>query len=106
MMDVSTPYELKIPTDSITLIETAGILGERYVAIDISQASGPPIEDYGCLKSKPTQASTADDNFLNALDVDKFLKALDRRVENIKASRTDDNAPKDDLPSPSREKKR
>lgn len=61
-MDLSTPYELKIPKDSITLIETAGILGESYVSIDISQASGSPIGDYGYLKSKPRQASTPDDN--------------------------------------------
>jgi hypothetical protein len=57
---VLTPlYELKIPSDSIASLATAGILGETYVQIDAARASGPPLEANAVLKTIPTtQIST------------------------------------------------
>jgi phospholipid/cholesterol/gamma-HCH transport system substrate-binding protein len=52
-MALTTAYEITIPKDSIAGIETAGVLGESFVSIDTSQASGPPVENYGYLKSNP-----------------------------------------------------
>ena len=54
-MGLATTYELRIPKDSIAGIERAGVLGERYVSIDTSHASGAPSENYGYLKSKPSK---------------------------------------------------
>jgi phospholipid/cholesterol/gamma-HCH transport system substrate-binding protein len=51
-MTLKTPYRLSVPQDAMTAVETAGVLGETYVNIDVRSASGPPIEDYGYLKSK------------------------------------------------------
>ncbi len=51
-MTLKTSYELSVPQDALTGVETAGVLGETYVSIDVRSASGPPIEDYGYLKSK------------------------------------------------------
>ena len=54
-IDLATSYALPVPEDALTDIETAGVLGERFVSIDVSHASGPMIENYGYLKSKPTR---------------------------------------------------
>ncbi len=54
MMTLSTPYELKIPNDSTVSLQTAGLLGETFVEIDTTAASGPPIQVNGILKSKTT----------------------------------------------------
>src|SRR5277367_4926536 len=51
-MALTTPYEIRIPKDSIAETNIAGLLGEVYVNIDATQASGAPIENYGYLKSK------------------------------------------------------
>ena len=79
---------MRVPQDAIAAIEQAGILGEHYVDIDISQASGPPVENYGYLKGKTTKPLSAED-VLNALDkklamID--LKALDKRLTMIEKS--------------------
>jgi ABC-type transporter Mla subunit MlaD len=52
-------YELRIPDDSIVEIETAGVLGETFVEIDVSGTSGAPIATTGVLKSSPTIQLTA-----------------------------------------------
>ena len=54
-LDLATTYEIKIPKDSIAEIERAGLLGEGYVSIDTTRASGAPIENYGYLKSRPSK---------------------------------------------------
>jgi hypothetical protein len=42
-MEIRTSYELTIPNDSVASIATAGLLGETYLEIDVSQAFGPPV---------------------------------------------------------------
>jgi phospholipid/cholesterol/gamma-HCH transport system substrate-binding protein len=51
-MTLKTSYRLLVPQDAVTGVETAGVLGETYVNIDVRNAWGPPIQDYGYLKSK------------------------------------------------------
>ena len=57
---VLTPsYELSIPNDSTASVETAGVLGETYVDIDVGHASGPPILPNTVLRTVATpQMST------------------------------------------------
>lgn len=50
---VSAPYPLRIPNDSTANLETEGVLGETYVDINATAASGPPIANGGTLKSIP-----------------------------------------------------
>jgi ABC-type transporter Mla subunit MlaD len=57
-MDLRTPYELRIPNDSVASTATAGILGETYLEIDVSGASGPPIQSGGQLPSKESEKFT------------------------------------------------
>ncbi len=68
-MVVATIYEIRVPKDSIAEINTAGLLGEVYVNIDTTQASGAPIENYGYLKSKPSKAALSLGDQLKAADV-------------------------------------
>lgn len=52
ILALSTPYELKIPNDSTVSLETAGLLGETFVQIDSTKASGPPLQQNAILKAK------------------------------------------------------
>jgi ABC-type transporter Mla subunit MlaD len=59
VMVLTPSYELKVPNDSTALLATAGILGQTYVEIDATRASGPPLETNAVLKAIPTtQLST------------------------------------------------
>jgi len=59
VMVLTPSYELKIPNDSTATLSSAGILGETYVAIDASHASGAPIGANAVLHTIPaTQLST------------------------------------------------
>lgn len=51
-MMVTAPYDLSIPRDSVAGVETAGVLGQPYIAIDVSRATGPPVENGGTLPSR------------------------------------------------------
>jgi phospholipid/cholesterol/gamma-HCH transport system substrate-binding protein len=69
-MELRTPYELKIPKDSVAATATAGILGETYLEIDVSGTSAPPIQSGGQLPSKESARFTA-------ATVDRALKAVE-----------------------------
>jgi ABC-type transporter Mla subunit MlaD len=55
---LQTPYELKIPNDSVVILETAGVLGEVFPEIDIRGASGPPLLADGVLKTRSNETPT------------------------------------------------
>ncbi len=57
-MFLQTPYELKIPNDSVVILETAGVLGEVFPEIDMRGASGPPLLTNGVLKTRSNEAPT------------------------------------------------
>lgn len=77
-MALATTYKVRIPKDSIAGIETEGLLGESYLSIDTTQASGAPIENYGYLKSKPSK------NTLSLGDQLRAAEALIRLVQALK----------------------
>jgi phospholipid/cholesterol/gamma-HCH transport system substrate-binding protein len=60
IMVLDPPYELKIPSDSTISLETAGVLGETYIDIDATSASGPPIGPNAVLRAKPTVQLTTE----------------------------------------------
>jgi phospholipid/cholesterol/gamma-HCH transport system substrate-binding protein len=90
-MALSTPYDLRVPKDAIAAIETTGLLGQSYVDIDVSQASGAPIENYGYLKSKLTRPSPSVEDQLKAADV--LLRLVQAAKEAEKEVPKDDSAP-------------
>jgi phospholipid/cholesterol/gamma-HCH transport system substrate-binding protein len=66
-MALSTSYELKIPNDSLASVQTAGILGESYVEIDPTKASGPTLENSGTLPSIENQPVKLQEVFENTI---------------------------------------
>jgi phospholipid/cholesterol/gamma-HCH transport system substrate-binding protein len=54
VMVLTTSYDLQVPNDSTASVSTVGVLGQAYVAIDASHASGPPIATNGVLHTNPT----------------------------------------------------
>ena len=51
-MDLTTPYELKIPRDAIAEVQTAGLMGPAIVAIDVKHSTGEAATKGSYLKSK------------------------------------------------------
>lgn len=59
VMLLQTPYELKIPNDSVVALETAGVLGEVFPEIEVRGASGPPLLADGVLRTRISDAPTS-----------------------------------------------
>ena len=57
-MVIQNPYEVRVPSDAIVTLPSAGVLGQPYANIDIKNASGPPIAGGGVLKSQPLESVT------------------------------------------------
>ncbi len=77
---VSTKYGFNLRRDSMTSLETAGVLGETYLDIDSSQAVGTPVQDGDTL---PTQVHPDFNQVVRASqstlqNMDALLKRADR----------------------------
>ena len=51
-------YMLNIPRDSVASLSTEGVLGPAFVDIDISKASGPPLQNGAVLKTVSVDSLT------------------------------------------------
>jgi phospholipid/cholesterol/gamma-HCH transport system substrate-binding protein len=82
-MKVSTQYEGGLREDSLTSLETAGVLGETYIDIDSSLAKGPIAKKGDVLPTRDTpdiqDVVRASQSTLQNLD------ALEKRVDRILA---------------------
>ena len=79
-MKISTKYHGALRRDSVTSLETAGVLGETYLDIDSSQAVGAPLQDGDTL---PTQVHPDFNQVVRASqstlqNMDALLKRADR----------------------------
>jgi len=81
-MKVNTNYVFNLRKDSVTLLSTAGVLGETYINIDSSQATGPPVHDGDALPSR--EVGNFEDMVRagqsTAQNLDVLLKRMDRIV--------------------------
>src|SRR5215831_15809585 len=80
IMKISTRYDYAMRRDSVTSLETAGVLGETYIDIDSSQAVGGPLQDGDIL---PTQVHPDFNQVVRASqstlqNMDALLKRADR----------------------------
>jgi phospholipid/cholesterol/gamma-HCH transport system substrate-binding protein len=80
IMKVSTKYNFDLRRDSVTSLETAGVLGETYLDIDSSQAIGPVVKDGDNL---PTQVHPDFNEVVRSSqstlqNMDALLKRADR----------------------------
>ena len=72
-MKVSTKYDYDLHSDSVSSLDTAGVLGETYIDIDSSQANGPPAKDGDLL---PTQVHP---------DFNQVVRASQSTLQNMDA---------------------
>ena len=70
-MAIGPGYELKIPSDSTVVVETAGVLGAAFLDIDARTASGPPIANHGVLSGRSVPALSTEEM------IKMFAKVLD-----------------------------
>jgi len=81
-MKVVTKYSFGLRRDSKTLLSTAGVLGETYINIDSSGATGPPAKDGDTLKSAAVpgyeEVMRAGQSTLQNMDA--LLKRADRII--------------------------
>jgi ABC-type transporter Mla subunit MlaD len=75
VMVIKNPYEVKVPSDAVVTLPSSGVLGETYAKIDIKNATGPPLESGGVLKSQPVESVTTKEL------LDKLNEIANRKVQ-------------------------
>jgi phospholipid/cholesterol/gamma-HCH transport system substrate-binding protein len=80
VMKVSTKYGFNLRRDSVTSLDTAGVLGEIYLDIDSSQAIGPPAQDGDILPTHvhPDFNEVVRSSQSTLQNMDALLKRADR----------------------------
>jgi phospholipid/cholesterol/gamma-HCH transport system substrate-binding protein len=79
-MKVNTKYAFNLRKDSVTLLSTAGVLGETYVDIDSSAAKGPQATDGDTLpaQNQPQLEDVVRASQGTLQNMDSLLKRVDR----------------------------
>jgi len=79
-MKVSTKYAFNLRRDSVTSLETAGVLGETYIDIDSAQAVAPPVHDGDTLATRvhPDFNEVVRSSQSTLQNMDALLKRADR----------------------------
>jgi phospholipid/cholesterol/gamma-HCH transport system substrate-binding protein len=79
-MKVNTKYSFNLRKDSVTLLSTAGVLGETYVDVDSSTAKGPEATDGDTLaaRSQPELQDVVRASQGTLQNMDALLKRVDR----------------------------
>lgn len=86
-MKVNTKYKANLHKDSVTLLSTAGVLGETYIDIDSSQASGPEAGDGDRLATHDTPdiQDVVRSSQSTLQNLDALLKRTDRIIAFIES---------------------
>lgn len=81
-MRVSTQYRDNLRTDSLTALSTAGVLGETYIDIDSSQATGPLARSGAVLpiRDRPDFNDVVRSTQGTLQNLDALLKRVDRII--------------------------
>jgi phospholipid/cholesterol/gamma-HCH transport system substrate-binding protein len=88
-MKVSTKYHANLREDSLTLLSTAGVLGETYIDIDSSQAVGPEVKDGDVLpiRDRPDLNDMIRSSQGTLQNMDALLRRLDRIVAFVESGK-------------------
>jgi phospholipid/cholesterol/gamma-HCH transport system substrate-binding protein len=86
-MKVNTKYAFNMRKDSVTLMSTAGILGETFVDVDSSTAKGPEATDGDILaaRDQPDIQDVVRSSQGTLQNMDSLLKRVDRIVAFIES---------------------
>jgi phospholipid/cholesterol/gamma-HCH transport system substrate-binding protein len=82
-LKVSTKYHNNLRKDSVTMLSTAGVLGETYIDIDSAQAKGPEAQKGDVLLTRET--AQIEDVVRASQSTLQNLDALEKRVDRILA---------------------
>src|SRR5579863_5675438 len=82
-LKVNTQYHHNLRRDSVTLLSTAGVLGETYINIDSSRAAGPEVQQGDVLSTRDTPQ--IEDVVRASQSTLQNLGALEKRVDRILA---------------------
>jgi phospholipid/cholesterol/gamma-HCH transport system substrate-binding protein len=87
MMKVNTKYSFNLRKDSVTLLSTAGVLGETYVDVDSTAAKGPIATDGDTLaaRSQPDIQDVVRASQGTLQNMDSLLKRVDRIMSFIES---------------------
>jgi len=88
-MKVNTKYAFDLRHDSVTSLDTAGVLGETYIDIDSSQASEAPVKDGDTLRTRthPDFQEVVRSSQSTLENMDALLKRLDRIVAFVESGK-------------------
>jgi hypothetical protein len=89
-MTLDTPYELKIPSDSVVELEAAGVFGEVFPQVDIQGVSGPPVQNGSILRSRELVNTTPE----------QWAECLSNLAEHKRCSLGATAGPADTTPGP------
>jgi phospholipid/cholesterol/gamma-HCH transport system substrate-binding protein len=86
-MKVNTKYSFSLHKDSVTLLTTAGILGETFVDVDSATAKGPPASNGDTLSARdqPQIEDVVRASQSTLQNMDSLLKRVDRIVAFIES---------------------
>jgi len=86
-MKVNTKYSFSLRKDSVTLLTTAGILGETFVDVDSATAKGPPATSGDTLSARdqPQIEDVVRASQSTLQNMDSLLKRVDRIVAFIES---------------------
>lgn len=89
VMKVNTKYAFDLRRDSVTSLDTAGVLGETFIDIDSSQAVGPPVKDGDILSPRfhPDFQEVVRSSQSTLQNMDALLKRLDRIVAFVESGK-------------------
>jgi phospholipid/cholesterol/gamma-HCH transport system substrate-binding protein len=81
-MKVNTKYKFNLRKDSVTLLSTAGVLGETFVDVDSTAAKGPEATDGDTLaaREQPQIEDVVRSSQGTLQNMDALLKRVDRIV--------------------------
>lgn len=88
-MKVSTKFHYAVRKDSLTLLSTAGVLGETYIDIDSSLASAPEAQEGDTLPSRevPDFSDMVRAGQGTLQNMDALLKRLDRIIAFVESGK-------------------
>lgn len=82
-MKVSTKYGFNLRRDSVCLLRTSGVLGETFVDLDSSQATGPPAQAGDTLATR--EQADLEDVVVSSQSTLQNMDALLKRADRIMA---------------------
>lgn len=88
-MKVNTKYSFSLRRDSVTIMSTAGILGETYIDIDSAQAKGAEVADGDSLlaRDQPQIQDVVRASQGTLQNLDSLLKRVDRIIAFIESGK-------------------